>query len=259
MLVASGVKEAGHRLVVAGFTGHTNMDVEQYADAFQELKLGKLNKLMKFFKKEGVQRVIMAGTINKPKIMDVGLLDMRAAKLIFKLRGKGDNAILTAITDEFEAEGMAVMGAHQFLPQLLTPEGVLTRRQPTKREWEDLRYGYEAARDLGKLDIGQCIVLREQIVAAVEGLEGTDACIKRGFELGGEECVVVKVFKPGQEERVDLPSFGIDTLRVMAEGKATCIGVEAEKSLFFDSEETIRFADKHKISIVGINDSILKK
>lgn len=253
LMVAKGVKARGYKLVVAAFSGHTNMDVIPYADVWEELKLGKLGKLIKFFKSNGVDKIIMAGTINKPKVMDVRHLDMRAVKLIFSQKNKGDSAILGIVAKEMEREGMPVVPAHEYLPELLTPEGVLTRREPDDREWEDMGYAWSIAKELGRLDIGQCLVVREGIVAAVEALEGTDRTIRRGCELGGAGCVVLKVFKPGQQEQVDLPSFGLDTITIMAEGGATCFGIEAEKSLFFDREEAIAFANKHNISIVGIS------
>jgi DUF1009 family protein len=253
ILVARGVKARGCRLVVAGFTGHTNMDVAAHADVWRELKLGKLGKLIDYFRDNGVERVIMAGTINKPKVMDIRHLDMRAVKLLFSQKGKGDSAILGSLAGEFEREGMPVIPAHDYLPELLTPQGVMTRREPDEREWEDLRYGWKMAKELGRMDIGQCVVLREGIVSAVEALEGTDAAIARGCSLGGPGCVVVKVFKPGQQEQVDLPSLGTDTVRVMAEGKATCLGVEAGKSLFFDREAALALADDAGIAVVGLS------
>lgn len=253
VLVAEGVKRAGHTLVVACFEGHSNMEVLRHADAHATLKLGKLGKLLSFFKEHGVEHVIMAGTIDKPRIMDVRHFDMRALKVIFKNKNKGDSNLLGALTRELESEGMRVVPPHEHVPDLLTPEGVLTKRVPTDREWEDLRLGWVIGKELGRLDIGQCLVLREGIVAAVEALEGTDEAIRRGCRLGGSECVVVKVFKPGQEERVDLPSAGVDTVQMMVEGKATCLGLEAGKSLLFDRDQTLAEADRLGISIVGIS------
>lgn len=252
VLVARGVKEAGHRLVVAGFAGHTNPEVYPLADVYRELKLGQVAKLIDFFKQNQVEEAMMAGAINKPGVMDIRHLDARAVKLIFSLKGKGDDAILRAFTTLLESEGITVLPPQAYAPGLMTPPGVLTRRAPDQREWADLRAGGAMARELGRLDIGQCIVLREGIVAAVEALEGTDAAIRRGCELGGAGCVVVKVVKPGQEERVDLPCVGLDTVRLMAKGQATCLGVEAGKSLFFDLESTLAVADKAGIAIVGL-------
>jgi len=252
VLVAQGVKEAGHRLVVAGFTGHTNAEVYPLADAHSELKLGQLAKLLDFLKQHKVEQVVMAGTINKPGVMDIRHFDARAVKLLFSLGGKGDDAILRAVSALLESEGMELLPPQTFAKGLLTPPGVLTRRAPDEREWADLRLGAKLARQLGRLDIGQCVVLREGIVAAVEALEGTDAAIVRGCGLGGPGCVVVKVMKPGQEERVDLPSVGPDTVRTLAKGQGVCLGVEAGKSLFFDLEATVHAADKAGIAIVGL-------
>jgi hypothetical protein len=252
VLVAQGVKAQGHRLVVAGFSGHTNAEVYPLADAHRELKLGQLAKLLDFLKENGVQQVVMAGTINKPGVMDIRHFDTRAVKLLFSLPGKGDDAILRAVSGLLESEGMELVPPQTYAQGLTTPPGVLTRRPPDEREWADLRRGAFLARQMGAHDIGQCVVLREGIVAAVEALEGTDAAIRRGCELGGPGCVAVKVMKPGQEERVDLPSVGPDTVRVLAKGQGTCLGVEAGKSLFFDLEAAVVAADRAGIAIVGL-------
>lgn len=257
VLVAKGVKEHGHRLVVAGFIGHTNPEVYPLADAHRELKLGQLAKLLDFLKENGVQQVVMAGTINKPGVMDIRHFDARAVKLLFSLPGKGDDAILRAVSTLLESEGMELVPPQTYAQGLTTPPGVLSRRQPDEREWADLRRGAVLARQMGAHDIGQCIVLREGIVAAVEALEGTDAAVRRGCELGGPGCVVVKVMKPGQEERVDLPSVGPDTVRVLAKGQGTCLGVEAGKSLFFDLEAAVHAADRAGIAIVGLTQADL--
>jgi len=259
VLVAQGVKARGLRLVVAGFSGHTNADVYPLADTYRELKLGQLAKLLDFLKENAVEQVIMAGTIHKPGVMDIRHFDARAVKLLFSLKAKGDDAILRSVAALLESEGMELVPPQTYAQGLLTPSGVLTRRAPDEREWADLRHGAELARQLGRLDIGQCVVLREGIVAAVEALEGTDAAIERGCGLGGPGCVVVKVMKPGQEERVDLPSCGPDTVRTLARGKGCCLGVEAGKSLFFDLEATIHAADKAEIAIVGLTPQDLRE
>ncbi|MFW5499206.1 MULTISPECIES: LpxI family protein [unclassified Maridesulfovibrio] len=258
LLVAKGAAAQGNRVVAVFFKGHSNFDVCEYTDASIELKLGQLNKLISFFKKNGVSKVVMAGTINKPKALDIRP-DFRAAKLLFKLATKGDDVLLRAIAGEFETEGMEVVGPHEYAPDLLTPAGFLTKRKPNDVESGDLAFGWKIARELGRLDIGQCVVVREGIVAAVEAIEGTDAAVKRGCELGGKGCCIVKVFKPGQEKRVDMPSIGLKTIQGMKDLGATCLGVEAGKSLFFDLDKSIQFADKHGITIVGLNQELIDK
>lgn len=256
LLVAKGAAAQGNRVVAVFFKGHSNLEVEEYAAESVELMLGQLNKLISFFKKNGVSKVVMAGTINKPKALDVRP-DWRAAKLLFKLATKGDDVLLRAVTREFESEGMEVVGPHEYAPELLTPEGFLTKRRPNEMEKSDLIFGWNTARELGRLDIGQCVIVREGIVAAVEAIEGTDAAVKRGCELGGKGCCIVKVFKPGQEGRVDMPSTGLKTIQGMKELGATCLGVEAGKSLFFDLDASVKFADKHGITIVGLTQELI--
>ena len=257
LLAAEGVKRAGHRLVVAAFPGHSNMDVKRHADVFGKLRLGKLDDLIAFFKDNGVTEVIMAGTISKSRAMlDVMRFDARARRVIFSVMDKGDANLLKVIAAEFDAEGMTVIPAHTFQPDLLTPAGVLTATQPDEAQWEDLRRGFALCRELGRMDIGQCLVLKQGVVAAVEALEGTDDAVARGCRLGGPGCVVVKAFKPGQEERTDLPSAGARTIRAMARGKAACLGLEAGKSLLFEREEAIRRADAAGIAIVGLTEDI---
>ena len=253
MLVARGVKERGHRLVVAGFTGHTNMEVVEFADEFRELKLGKLGKLISYFKEHGVDEVIMAGTIHKPKIMDIGMLDMRATKFILKITGRGDSSVLAHLAKEFESEGMRVVPPQTMVPDLLTPPGTLGRHKPDDHMERDIRFGIELAEKLGALDIGQCVVVKEGVVAAVEALEGTDMTIARGCELAGPGAVVIKIFKPGQDDRSDLPSVGPDTIEVMARGKAGCLAIPAGRSLLFEIDRTVALADEAGIAIVGFS------
>ncbi len=256
LLVAKGAAAQGNRVVVVSFKGHSNDDVHSIVDAWKELKLGQLSKLIDFFHKNGVTKVVMAGTINKPKAFDIRP-DFRAAKLLFKLATKGDDAVLRAVTDEFESAGFKVVGPHVYAPQLLTPSGLLTKRAPSEIEEKDLAFGWKIARELGRMDIGQCVVVREGIITAVEAIEGTDAAIKRGCTLGGKGCSIIKVFKPGQEDRVDMPSIGLKTVQEMKELGATCLGVEAGKSLFFDLDKSLEFADKNKICIVGLNSDLI--
>jgi hypothetical protein len=253
LLVAKGAAAQGHRVVAVLFKGHSN---EQVSDSVSDcifLKLGQLTKLIKYFKKNHVTHVVMAGTINKPKALDVRP-DFRAARIIFKLATKGDDALLRAIASEFESEEMEVVGPHSFAPDLLTPEGLISNRKPSEIETSDLVFGWKVAHELGRMDIGQTIVVREGIVCSVEALEGTDEAIRRGCKLGGKNCSIVKVFKPGQEDRIDMPSIGLRTIQLMKDSGATCLGVEAGKSLFFDLDEAVKLADKAGISIVGLTE-----
>ena len=254
LLVARAAKAQGLRVAALGFSGHSNLEVAAEADAWTEMKIGQLGRLIEFFQDQGAARVVMAGSIDKPKAMDLKNIrpDIRAAKFLAKLALKGDDQILRGLVRELEGEGLSVVPAHVLLPGLLTPAGVLTRTKPSKMVQKDLDFALATARELGRLDIGQCVVVKRGMVAAVEALEGTDATIRRGCALAGGKCVVVKMFKPGQSSRVDLPSVGLATIELLGEMKALALGVEAGKSLFFDRERALAEADRAGICVVGL-------
>lgn len=255
LLVARAARAAGTRVSVVGFSGHMDQELarafQAEADNYAELKLGQLGKLIKHFKKQGVTRLTMAGAISKPKALRTRP-DLRAVKLFFKARNRGDDNLLRLVIQELENEGFTVFGAADLVPDLRTPAGVLTRESPSEDEWDDLRFGVSVARQMGNLDIGQCVVIRGGMVAAVEGMEGTDATILRGGELAGPGSVVVKTVKPNQDKRVDLPAAGPETIRSLVKAKAACLGLEADQTLLLDRQETLALADKHKIAVVGL-------
>lgn len=251
--VARGARAAGRGVVIAGFAGHSDPALADSADAFILLHLGQLGKLLEFFHSHGVTELCMAGAISKPKALDFRP-DMKAMKLLFSMRRKGDDALLRTIAAEFAREGFAVVQASSFVPELAAPAGVLTRRSPDAEEWDDIRFGWPVARTMGQLDIGQLIVVKSGIVVAVEAMEGTDATLRRGGELGGAGCTAIKIFKPGQDERLDQPAIGPGTIRVMAEHKYRCLAYEAGKTLLFDRETAVSLADKAGIAVVGLQE-----
>ncbi len=251
VMVARAARESGIRVACLGFNGFTDPSMGEEAEIFLQNPLGQLNRHIAFFREHGVQELTFAGSISKPKALDIKP-DWRAARLLFSLRAKGDDALLRAVINELESEGFAVRKADELVPELRGPAGVLSRRKPTEEEWDDLRLGWTMAKDLGRLDIGQCLFMKRGIVAAVEALEGTDAAIRRGGSLAGEAGVVIKVAKPRQEERIDLPSVGLQTILTLREVKACCLGYEAGKTLFFDRRESLAAADAAGIAVVGL-------
>lgn len=250
-LVAAGARMQGLRIVGIGFPGETDPGLAGQLDAWEWLHLGQLGRLIAFCKKQGVSRVVMAGKVHKTRAVNLRP-DWRAAKLLWKVKNTLDDVILRAVAEELEKEGLAVVSALDFLPHLRTPEGVLTRRNPSAEERQDLDTGWPLAKAMGSLDIGQCLVLRRKTVIAAEAVEGTDETILRAGRLAGPGCVVIKVFKPIQDLRLDLPTIGPRTIRTMIEARATCLGVEAGKSLFLDLPASLALADQAGISIVGL-------
>ncbi len=252
-LVAQGAKRGGMRVVICGFHGNTDPGLAAEADAFTLLNLGQLGSLIDFFKQHKAESVCMAGAISKPKALDLRP-DLRAAKLLFKLGGKnkGDDAILRAVAEELQSEGINVIQPEELVSDLRSPAGVLGKQKPDPDTRQDVRFGWKIAKTLGALDIGQFVVVRSGIVIAVEGIEGTDATLIRGGELGGPGCTAVKVLKPGQDERLDLPSIGAGTIALLAKYRYACLAFEAGKTLFFDQQAALKTAHEHGLAIVGV-------
>ncbi len=254
LLCIRAAKKRGLNTVVVAHKGDTDKAVAAEADNTQWIHLGQLGKLIKTFKKCGVRQVLFAGTITKKNIFKDVRPDLRALSLWRKLDRRLDDAILRAVASELETEGLEVISATCLLTDLAAPAGVLTTRAPTKGELEDIRFGWKIAKKIGELDIGQCVVVKDKVVLAVEALEGTDNTIRRGGRLGREGAVVVKICKPNQDHRFDLPSIGAGTIKNMIDVKASVLAVEADKTLLFDKEAMLRLADRAKIAIVALKD-----
>lgn len=255
-LFAEAARKAGRQVVIIGHKGETHPELEKIADSFHWIKLGQLGKILKYFRKEEVHETVFLGTITKTRIFKDILPDLKALTLWNKIDIKQDDAILRAIAAELEKEGIKVLESTLYLQDLLFPAGVLTRKKPSGEQRRDIEFGWKMARETGRLDIGQCVVVRDRTVLAVEAIEGTDATVKRGGMLGREKTVVVKVKKPHQDFRFDLPATGLKTIETMQEVKASVLAVEAGQSLLFDKETVIEQANKAGIVIVGIEEAI---
>lgn len=250
-LVAEAVREGGGQVYVCCLRGFTDADLEPLAEASTWMALGQLGKLIRFFKSHNVRKICMAGAVSKSKAIHVRP-DWRGARIMLKaFNSKGDDALLRLIAGELAAEGLELVQAAELAPSLRGPAGVLTRRAPTPEEWDYIRRGWSIGKTLGQMDIGQCLVMYKNTVAAVEAMEGTDATLRRAGQLA-KGCIALKMLKPGQDTRLDLPSVGLATVEILAVHNYACLAYEAESTLFFDLEQALRVADEHKIAIVGI-------
>jgi hypothetical protein len=249
--IAEAARRRGFTVIAVAHEGETDPGLSEKADKIIWVKLGQLGKVIAALKKNEVCRALMAGTINKRRMFSKMKPDLKGLALISKMAIFHDDGILRAVARELEAEGIAIVPSTFCLPELLAPPGVLTRRKPNKEEKEDIQFGWEMAKALGKLDIGQCVVVRKKTVLAVEAIEGTDETIRRGGKLAHEKAVVVKVSKPRQDLRFDVPSVGLQTIRAMAEVKASVLVLEADKTLLFDKKEMLVLADKSGIVILA--------
>jgi len=251
-LIAEEARKNGHYVAICGFHENTDPALSEYCDDFEILPLGQLSKLLNFFKNNNIQRLCLAGSINKPKALAIRP-DWRAAKLIFSLKSKGDDGLLGAILKEFEKEGFTPLSAAELVPSLRTPLGNLTQQKISPEIKQEIAFGWPIAKQMGSFDIGQCLVVREGMVMAVECLEGTDATLLRAADLGGTGCVAIKIAKPGQDQRVDLPSIGLTTIETLIKHKYSALAIEAHKTLFFDREKALELAIKNKLHIIAFD------
>jgi len=254
LLFTEAAQKQGRRVVAVAHTNETLPELEQLADTTCWVKLGQLGKIIKFFQAHGVSETAFAGTITKTRIFKDILPDLKGLTLWNKIDRRLDDAILRAVAATLEEEGIHVVASTCYLDHLLFPTGVLTRKKPTPEQLEDIEFGWSIAGEIGRLDIGQCVVVRERSVLAVEAIEGTDAAIRRGGGLSGSGAVVVKRKKPNQDFRFDLPATGEQTIKSLAEVKGAVLAVEAGQSLLFNPEAMIEAADKAGIVVVGLSD-----
>ena len=252
LLFAEAARARGRRVVAVAHVNETLPELEQQADVTCWVKLGQLGRIIKYFRQEGVNETVFAGTITKTRIFHDVLPDFKGLTLWNKIDIRLDDAILRAVAQTLEEEGIRVIASTCYLDHLFFPQGLLSRKKPSTAQMEDIRFGWSIARAVGRLDIGQCVVVRGRSVLAVEAIEGTDAAIRRGGELAGSGAVVVKLKKPDQDFRFDLPATGEKTIATLAAVKGAVLAVEAGQSLLFDRTAMVRAADRAGIVVIGL-------
>lgn len=252
ILFSKAAKEEGLSVIAIAIDGDANPLLAQYVDSFYWVKLGEVGKIISILKNHGIKKVVLAGHVDKKRIYSRIKLDWRGAKLAMKLFNKNDDVLLRTFANELESEGITVEPSTLFLEALVVPEGILSYRAPTPRESKDIIFGWNIAKAIGSMDIGQCIVVKHQAVLAVEAIDGTDATITRGGRLCNGGAVVVKVSKPGQDLRFDLPAVGPNTIETMKKVGASALALEAGKSLIFDREKVVEEANRAGIAVIGL-------
>jgi len=250
-LVIEGAHKAGATVAVAAIREETDPAIEKTADKLIWVGIGQLGKMLRFFKDERVEQAIMAGQVKHVQIFSRAIPDVRMLKMLLSLPRRNTDALIGAVADELAAEGIELIDSTFFLQDQLPQKGTLTKREPDERERSDIEYGLEVAHKIARLDLGQTIVIRDRACVAIEAMEGTDAVIRRAGELVRGKLTVVKIAKPDQDMRFDVPVVGVPTIESMIRSHAACLCLTAGKTLMFDREETIKLANKHKIAIVA--------
>ncbi|MDE2039068.1 MAG: UDP-2,3-diacylglucosamine diphosphatase LpxI [Elusimicrobia bacterium] len=257
VLVAQEARRAGLAVVALGLEGVTDVPaLEAVVGRVPLYKLGQLEKPLAAFKAAGVSKAVMAGKVQHVSLFGGVLPDLRSARLLARLRDKRTDTILKAVADEFAKEGIELLSSVGYLGHLLVGRGVQTARKPSGGELADARLGWRAAKALAAVDVGQTVVCGDGAVVSLEGMEGTDACVRRSGELARSQgrrspLTVVKVAKPKQDPRFDIPVLGLDSLAVFAEAGVTSLALEADSTLIFDKPEFLKRADAQGLAIAG--------
>lgn len=249
--VAKAAKKEGQEVVVISVTPQYAEELPEVADQFHQTSVGQLTEIVNILKNEQVSQVVMAGKVTKEVLFANLVLDERAKALLFRLKDKNDDSILLALVEELAQEGLEVLSQTSYLEKFLPKVGVLSSREPTSQEWLDIKYGQEMAKRVAGLDIGQTIVVKNQAILAVEAIEGTDAAIARGGSLGRGNSVVIKVSKPQQDLRFDMPTVGLNTLQSMLKGNCSVLAIEAEKTFLLQKEELLQMANQAGLAVVA--------
>jgi DUF1009 family protein len=253
--IVASCRERGIEVFVAGLLPWA--DEALYHDVSHTMaRLGEVGKIMKFFKEHGVTEIVLAGGIKRPALKEL-IPDFEAVKILAKiaLGKKTDDGLFRAVIDEIESRGFHVLGIEEVVPEMLFHEGVYGRVKPSAGDMDDIKRGVEIVRALGAVDVGQAVVIQEGIVLAVEAVEGTDAMLSRAASLKkpGKAPVMIKILKPGQDTRVDLPAIGLQTIEQLKKYGIGGIAVEAGGILVIEREAVIAAADAAKIFIIGMN------
>lgn len=252
LTLARAAKAAGRPLVVVAHEGEADKAIEKLASRITWVKIGQVERLLAALREGDVKEAVLLGGITKTTWFSGARPDVLALKLLARVAVRGDDTLLRAIAGEFERNGIRIVSAVPWLGDARAPEGVMGRHQPTEEDLADIEYGLMLARGMGRFDVGQTVVVKERAPIAIEAIEGTDACIARAGKLAKKGAVVVKVVKPGQDERFDLPCAGPTTIVNCVKAGIRVLAVEAGGTLLVDRERMIKLADRAGLVLVGV-------
>jgi DUF1009 family protein len=250
------MREEGYAVAACAIIGEADPRIEELSGRTLWVKLGELGKVIDFFSREGVTEALLAGKVTKTSLFRGHIKpDLEMIKAVASVRDWKDDSLLGAVVRQLEKKGIRVLESTAFLKKSVPGPGVLTRRKPAPQEREDIEFGWRLAKEMGRLDVGQTVVVKSKAVLAVEAVEGTDEAIRRAGQLGGPGAVVVKVAKPRQDMRFDVPAVGLTTLRALKDIKAGCLALEAGKTIILDRLQFVKEADEMGLAVVLKGDS----
>jgi DUF1009 family protein len=250
--MAQYAKENGFDVICISLAKDNLRDLKKYCSKVYSCHPGEVNRIEEILKTEGIKQLTFLGKVHKKVLLQLNKFDKRAVDLIKEAARLNDDQVMLMIIDEMAKIGIEVLDQTIFIKNLMIPAGVLGKHKPTEAQMNDVNYGFWLAKEMGKLDVGQSVVIKDKMIMAVEAIEGTDVCIKRGAKLAKDGAVIVKVAKPNQDKRFDIPAIGMRTLRTMAHKNASLIALEANETIIVDQEKVVKYADEHNIVIMAV-------
>lgn len=254
ILFAKCAKEKENLKIVAiAIKGDTSKALKEFVDEIFWVNVGEFIRMLKIFKEKKIKKVAMAGQVNPKNLFNKKVvLDDELKNILTQIKDKKADTVFKAIARRIEEDGFELIDSTTYVEEYLPKLGVLSKRTPTEREWEDIRFGKEIAKAIAFLDIGQSVVVKEKAVLAVEAMEGTNATILRGAKIAQFGAVIVKVSRPKQDMRFDIPVVGLKTIEILLKVKASCLAIESEKTLFLDKEKSLDLANRHNLCVIAV-------
>lgn len=250
--VAKAAKNNGCEVVCISLADDNLKQLKKYCSKVYSCHPGEVNKIEKILVDEGIKQLTFIGKVHKRVLLKINKFDKRAVELLKEAIRLNDDGVMMLIIKELEKIGITVLDQTIFIKNLMIPSGVLGKAKPTETQLKDVDYGFWLAKEMGKVDVGQSVVIKDKMVMAVEAIEGTDVCIKRGCKFAKGNACVIKVSKPSQDKRFDIPAIGLKTLKTMHKYKASLIAVEANETIIVNQKKVINYADKHGIVIMAV-------
>ena len=250
--VAKNAKENGFEVICISLSDDNKSELRKYCSKVYDHCPGELLKTKKVLQDEGIKQLTFIGKVSKSVVVKRPRFDSLALEYLKQAKRLNDDAVMLILVEELAKIGVTVLDQTIFIKSLMAPLGVLGKHKPTEAQIADVEYGFKIAKEMGGLDIGQSVVIKDRMIMAIEAIEGTDECIKRGCKLGKKDAVVVKVAKPQQDQRFDIPAFGLNTLKTMKKYKASLIAVEANETILVDKQKALEFADKNNIVVMAV-------
>jgi len=252
LVAARNLKEKGYSVIAIALSEAISEDIKLFTDKLYTVSVTQVKKILKILKSENITEIVFAGKVTKELIYNDLKFDLLAVKTLFKLKDRKDDTIMNAVIDLLKKEGITVLRQTEILKDILVKKKVISKKKPSKKQMEDVYFGFRIAKELGRLDIGQTVVVKDKAVMALEAIEGTDAAIVRGCRLAKKDAVVVKTAKPQQDERFDVPTVGVDTLKKISDNKGSLLAIESGKTFVVNEKECAEYADKNGLIFISI-------